>query len=519
MLRRPGFLSAVVAIFALLCGSALGQVPCKQITTFADGLIPTSEIHVAPNGSNGTGNGSLANPYATVQFAAGKAAPGAAVVVHAGTYAGGEFIWELHGQPGKPIWIGGAPGEPRPVFDGGGSVVQALHLVRPRYVIVHNLEVRNFSGNGINCDDGGDYANPDAARYVIFRNLLIHDIGGSGNQDGLKLSGLNDFFVLDCEISKCGGAASGSGIDMVGCHAGLIARCYLHDLSANAVQAKGGTQDVEVRWCRMVEAGQRSVNIGGSTGFEFFRPPLSASQPNYEAKDVRAVANVIEGAAASVAFVGCVQCVVADNTIVTPHNWILRILQETVSTPPYTFLACGDNRFENNLVYFDRSDLSTYVNIGANTAPQTFQFAHNLWYAYDNPAQSMPTLPVPEVGGIYGVNPKLKNPAAKDYSIGPDSPASGKGKPPASAKADIAGVCYRSPPAIGAYEIPCVGDITGDGVVDQADLGALLTAYGKCEGQAGYNPAANLAATPGGPQCIEQADLGALLAVYGANCL
>jgi hypothetical protein len=40
--------------------------------------------------------------------------------------------------------------------------------------------------------------------------------------------------------------------------------------------------------------------------------------------------------------------------------------------------------------------LSTHVNVGPDTAPDTFTFTHNLW-------TSMPTLPVTEDGGIYGV--------------------------------------------------------------------------------------------------------------------
>ena len=114
-----------------------------------------------------------------------------------------------------PIWIGGVPGSPRPVIAAGG---QAFHLVRPRYLVVHDLEVRGASANGINTDDEAQYANADAARFVVFRNLFIHDVGTGGNQDCLKLSGLNDFWVLDSEFQRCGGAGSGSAIDHVGCH-------------------------------------------------------------------------------------------------------------------------------------------------------------------------------------------------------------------------------------------------------------------------------------------------------------
>ena len=73
----------------------------------------------------------------------------------------------------------------------------------------------------------------------------------------------------------------------------VIARSSFADLSANAVQAKGGSQDVEVRWNRMTDAGQRAVNMGGSTGAAYFRPPLSRDAPNAEARDIRVVANLI----------------------------------------------------------------------------------------------------------------------------------------------------------------------------------------------------------------------------------
>jgi hypothetical protein len=494
--------------------SAQGQ--CSAVSTFADGLKPTAEIHVATTGSNSNGDGSVAHPYATIAFAASKASPGAAIRVHPGTYAGGAFLNNLHGTALAPIWIGGIDGQPRPLINGSS---EGLHFVRPRYVIVHDLEVANNSANGINADDGGEVSNPIAAHHVIFRHLHIHNIGGTGNQDGLKLSGINDFVVLDCEISHAGGANSGSGIDMVGCHQGLIARCLLHDHSGNAVQCKGGSEDVEIRWCQMKEAGQRAVNVGGSTGFEFFRPPLSATNPNTEARNIRVLANIIEGATASVAFVGCVDSVAANNTIITPHNWILRILQETVSSGEYIFLPCGNNTFKNNLVYFDRSDLSTYINIGGNTAPGTFTFAHNLWYAYDNPGASTPNLPVSESGGIYGVNPQLANPAAGDYHISKASPATGKGQSPAQASGDYEGNCYLDPPSIGAFEVPgkaAQGDINNDGLVNVADLLIVINSWGPCAPPPRTCPA-DIAPWPTGNGTVNVGDLLMVINFWSAT--
>lgn len=72
---------------------------------------------------------------------------------------------------------------------------------------------------------------------------------------------------------------------------------------------------------------------------------------------------------------------------------------------------------------------------------------------------------------------------------------------------------------MGAYEFSpsCLGDLNGDGKIDQADLGLLLSTYGLCEGQPGYQAIANLAPNQG-TQCIDQADLGVLLSVFGQNC-
>jgi hypothetical protein len=205
----------------------------------------------------------------------------------------------------------------------------------------------------------------------------------------------------------------------------------------------------------MTDAGERAVNMGGSTGLTFFRPPLSSSGDNFEAKNIRVLANVIVGSTAPIAFVGCVDCLAAHNTIVDPGNWILRILQETTSAGGYSFLAAQNGRFINNLIYFDGSALSTWVNVGANTDAASFTFQNNLWYAHDDPSQSAPqNLPAAETGAVIGMDPALVNPSTGDYSIPAGSPAAGAGTALPEAQGDIAGECYGSPPSIGAYEVP-----------------------------------------------------------------
>ena len=62
-------------------------------------------------------------------------------------------------------------------------------------------------------------------------------------------------------------------------------------------------------------------------------------------------------------------------------------------------------------------------------------------------------------------------------------------------------------------EVYLPGDVDRDGDVDQQDFGALLAAWGKCEGQEGYNPNADF----NGDGCVNQADLGILLARWGTS--
>jgi hypothetical protein len=424
-------------------GEAGAPGPCGAISTFEDGATPTRELFVDAAAA-GPGDGSDTDPYPTLEAALGEATPGTAIRIRPGSYDGGAFASGIAGTAEAPIWIGGVPGAERPVITGGSN---AFQLSAVSYVVVHDLEVTGQDSNGLNIDDGE--VGSGQTHDLVFRNLFIHDIGSGGNQDCLKLSGVDDFFVLDSEFLGC---SAGSAIDHVGCHHGLVARNTFRELGGNGVQSKGGSDDIEITRNLFVNAGERAVNMGGSTGFEFFRGALSVSGINFEARNVRVVANVFHGGVSPIAFVGCVGCLAANNTLYNPEHWVVRILQETVSTSEYAFAPAGDGRFVNNVVYYALADLSTHVNVGADTAPETFEFSNNLWYASDAPADSEPaSLPVAESDGVYGVDPAFADASADDFGIAPESPAAGAGTA-VEVSADFTGNCYAAPPSIGARE-------------------------------------------------------------------
>lgn len=372
---------------------------CDAPPTFADGKTPARVLHVEAGAAAG-GDGSSGAPFATIEAAAAAATPGTFIQLGPGTHATDQYVDSLRGTADAPIWIGGSGSGAKPVLDGGG---EALHLTRPAYVVVQHLEVRGSTSNGINIDDGAEYANDTAAHHVALLDVDIHDIGGTGNQDCLKVSGVNDLFVYDSRFARCGGGSSGSGVDHVGCHRSVIARSVFVEMSGNAMQAKGGSTDIDFRQNRVHDGGARVVNLGGSTGLEFFRPPLSMAAPNAEARRVRVFNNLISGTTdAPFAFVGCVDCLVAHNAVVGDPNWLIRILQETVTQSGYTFEPAQGGRVINNSFVWQSAALSTHVNVGANTDAVSFTFSHNLWYAVDDPSASTPSLPVPEDGSVIG---------------------------------------------------------------------------------------------------------------------
>lgn len=348
-----------------------------------------------------------------------QAQAGTTILIAPGTYRGGLSRSSLRGTKEQPIVIAAADSNQPPVLDGGGS---ALHLTSPEFVELRGLVIAKATGNGLNIDDSGSTSTP--AHDVILKDLIVRDVGPTGNRDGIKLSGVNDFRVEGCRIERWG--SGGSAIDMVGCHRGVISGCrFLEGAdSANGVQTKGGSSEIVVRRCRFQNAGGRGVNVGGSTGLPYFRPadaPFEASLITVEDCEF------LDGMAA-IAFVGVDGALVQHNTIYRSRRWPLRILQE--NTDP-RFVACRKGRFVNNLVVFRSDEVREIVNIGPKTSHESFVFSGNWWYCLDRPADTrrLIRLPAEENGGTYGKDPGFKDADRGDLGI-PDGPPPAAGVRP-----------------------------------------------------------------------------------------
>ncbi len=339
------------------------------------------------------------------------AQPGAAIALAPGDYAGFSAA-NITGTAAAPIVVRAEDAKRPPRFTGG------IHLSDCAHLELADLEITKAPANGLNIDDGGTPATP--THHVVLRRITVRDCGGADNHDGIKLSGVTDFAVVECEIERWG--RRGSGIDLVGCRRGRIEDCTLRDraddLAANGVQMKGGTRDVVVRRCRFENAGERAIQLGGSTGRAYFRPAVEG----FEAKDLVVEHCTIVGSTAAIAFVGCDGAVVRHNTIHLPRKWVFRILQETRDAD---FVPCRRGVFTDNLIV--RDGIDTVANIGPGTAPDTFTFARNYWFRVDAPQRSVPRLPTPEQKPAGGADPRFVDVARGDLRLKADSPARGHG--------------------------------------------------------------------------------------------
>jgi len=403
---------------------------------FDAGARYARDLHVNAAAATG-GDGSVGAPFSTIAEALAKAQPGTRVLVARGIYGTVGSVRNLQGRPEAPIALVGTGGV---VIDAGGQG-SGLHIADPQYLVIENIAIRNAVPHGLSIDDGGSYASP--ARHIVLRNLSFSRIGDGGNNDCLKMSGVDDFYIAGSRFAGCN---QGEGIDMVGCHRGTIAGNTFTDMPGIAVQTKGGSADVLVHGNRFVRIGGRAINAGGATGEPWFRP-LAAP---HEAERIRMVANLIEDTgSAPVAFAGCRDCVFANNTVVGPGDYAFRIVEENPTRRP------GERGyFINNIIVFDADALRSFVDIRKGTKPGTFMVDANLWHARDDPSFEGPALPLDLPPGRHAVT--SRDPML-DGEMRPraGSPAIAAGREvPGGIPGDFDRRPYGGPPSVGAFAGP-----------------------------------------------------------------
>jgi hypothetical protein len=342
-------------------------------------------------------------------------APGDSIHLAAGIYSRGITLTDIDATPDDPVVIQAQDPDNPPVFTGAAEGVK---LRSCSFIKLKNLVFQGFTSNGINIDDSGQNG---PSHHILLENIQVLNTGGKGNQDAIKLSGVTDFVLRNCDIEGWGGSA----IDLVGCRNGIIEQCTISGKegfrSGNGIQIKGGSRNILVQHNLFRHAGMRTVQIGGLTGKQYFRPSVG----DFEAKDITVAGNIFIGGEAQIAWVTAQDSHVHHNLFYQPEKWLGRILQETRDQQ---FKPCQRGVFERNVVVTDQR-VSVFFNVGKGTDPESFVFRENLWFRPDG--SNRPNLPTFEKDGVYDIDPMVLatseggleiNSAAQEFNrIGPDA--------------------------------------------------------------------------------------------------
>jgi hypothetical protein len=384
--------------------------PCDAPKLFFEDYAPSRILHVTPGAK--AGDGSAGAPFGTIEQAAAVATPGTFILLAPGIHAPDQFLPNLRGTPQAPIWIGGTS-TTRPVIAGG---IEGIHLTRPAYVVITRLELRDQRRHAINIDDGVSYAND--AHHVALVDLKVHDVYLDDTASCLRAAGVDNLAIYDSQLWRCN-----AGITQIGVHGAVIARNAIFEVLLHAIQVRGGSTDIDIRQNRIHAANSTSVQMGGDTEFAAYRPPLSKTVANADARRVRAFNNLVTGTTyAGFVFQGCTDCLVAHNLIYGSVNTLVRIASGTPSQNGYTFELTRNGRVINNSFVFDIT--SQHVEVAPFTNGSSFTFANNLWYSYTNPQFSTPYgLPVTETGSVIGLQTGYTQSPFDSYCWGPEANA------------------------------------------------------------------------------------------------
>jgi hypothetical protein len=366
------------------------------------------------------------------------------IVLAPGTYKG-----QLYRENLRKVTIRAADPEDPPVIEGGDY---GLHLADPENVTLSDLVFQGQGMNGINIDDAGSYETP--ARYIRLIRITVKDIVKGGNNDGIKMAGVEDFLIDGAFIENWGD--EGSAIDFVGCREGLVQNSLLiHNaltVGGSGIRPKGGSKNIIIRANRieLPPGTGRAIQAGGSTDAEFFR--FAEGDKDYEADAITMEGNVVIGGGAAFSWVNIDGGVVHHNLVQGSSPWVMRILNENEGS---AIVATKNGSFVDNEVAFETGGaFNTAVNVGDGTQAETFQFARNRWLNLTDATAdgSRPTLPSEESEGVYGEALKNSPDAVQVW----DFPW-GKWLVNASAKersVDVSGSFKRSVPGNGAQFAP-----------------------------------------------------------------
>jgi len=230
----------------------------------------TATIYVAKIGNDGSGDGSNAKPFQTINHALSEAEPHTTIAIGPGTYEeGGVRIREPHitltssGAQKAVIKASATTGEDITVMidvDADGTIIKNLEIVGGFY--------------GISMETKWDWGEADRSgvKDVTIENCIIHDTG----RDAVKVKpNVDNVTIRNNEIYSTGLMQSpddcnAEGIDNVNGDNLLVENNRIHNTCSNAIYCKGGATNCQVINNQIWDSGAGGILIGFDTSPEYF---------------------------------------------------------------------------------------------------------------------------------------------------------------------------------------------------------------------------------------------------------
>ena len=212
----------------LIVSLAISSYGCLRNSYPASAAAQTerNEVHVAVNGSDATGRGTMDAPFATASAAA-KAAPGAWIILHGGDYGPVEFGPECSGREESPTVITAAEGEKVIIHAGDGV---GIRIVNACHIAIDGLETEGGT-HGI-VYTGTRESGDQPLQGISITNCVVHGVRGIhgicvyAENDLAPVTGLaiEGCEIYDCECGSSESLALNGNIDGF-----LIAGNAVHD--------------------------------------------------------------------------------------------------------------------------------------------------------------------------------------------------------------------------------------------------------------------------------------------------
>jgi hypothetical protein len=166
---------------------------CMLLINLTPAAAQGQTYYVAVNGSDASGDGSLAHPWATIQHAAGLVSAGDTVLINPGSYTGGIHV-ETGGTAAEPLTFK-ANGS-GVVIQGSGSDRDAFFIDQADYVTVEGLIIQGAERAGL--------------RISLSDHVSVRDMTFANNGTWGLFTDFSDYTLV--EDSQSYGAALEHGI-------------------------------------------------------------------------------------------------------------------------------------------------------------------------------------------------------------------------------------------------------------------------------------------------------------------